>query len=715
MKIRRSTEHGFTRGDFLKMSGAGLAGATLLGGAVSGGGIRGLMTEAAAAEEPGTAHCAADGTWINYPLTQDINPYRICTPLSLADVVATVREAEAARRHVHAFGSRWSFSDCAMTGDYLIDTTHLNRELQTVQHALRLGQSSSQLYHVEAGIRIRDLYENLNKLGLALETMGGASGQTLVGAISTGTHGGDKDMPPLADSVLAIHLVGAGGTQYWIEPSNSITNRMRLKERVVPGVEMQNIIYNDATFNACLVSLGCMGVIYAVVLRVREAYDLVETTVETTWGAFKGNASTYLKDLDNRFLQVILNPYTNSNNENLCLLTTRHEAPFTGTVEDLSPVVRPTGDVEAAVKNMLDFMQFLDITFYPTLLLHGVLDFTGLSEEQKLAKLVDGILTYKPGQRPVMVEHYGNILRAQWPTETFQGPSYSVMDLGYGEDIPSSQPGHSIELHFQSIDVNGRLGCADFIDALIDVVNASTQTFFTGYVSMRFTGATRASLGMQQWNQTCTVEISIVQGVQGLRQLLNELFRMGFTRGGLPHWGQELDLGVQGHGSLYRQYAAWRRIYAKMSKNFTARTFENELSSLWNLTTPDTGGALETLVVDKTVTVNESDFDVDTGVDMRTGDRLVVHAFGLIWAGVALTGNNGPQGWNNEDCDPKFPLPCSHPYSLLGKLNGSYFYIGSEINRVHTGGDSRLFLRINDDTPANGNGSFTAHIQVFRR
>jgi hypothetical protein len=125
-------------------------------------------------------------------------------------------------------------------------------------------------------------------------------------------------------------------------------------------------------------------------------------------------------------------------------------------------------------------------------------------------------------------------------------------------------------------------------------------------------------------------------------------------------------------------------------------------------------GAAETLVVDKTVTVRESDFDVDSGVDVRTGDRLVVSASGQIKSGVFGTGFNGPQGWDNIDCANKFPLPCSHPFSLLGKLNGSYFYIGSGIDKVHTGGDSRLFLRINDDAPANGEGSFTAHIQVFR-
>ena len=132
------------------------------------------------------------------------------------------------------------------------------------------------------------------------------------------------------------------------------------------------------------------------------------------------------------------------------------------------------------------------------------------------------------------------------------------------------------------------------------------------------------------------------------------------------------------------------------------------------LTLSRSASAAETLVVDKTVTVHESDFDVDTGVDVRTGDRLVVSASGQIWAGVAFTGNNGPQGWNNFDCAPKFPLPCSHPYSLLGKLNGNYFYIGSGIDQVNNAGTSRLSLRINDDLPGNGNGSFTAHIQVFR-
>jgi FAD binding domain/Ig-like domain from next to BRCA1 gene/PASTA domain len=524
----------------------------------------------------GMPNCQPGLPWSNYARTQSTTPAFTCAPVSLPGLVAVVREAEAVQQQVHAFGSRWSFSDCALTGGRVVDTAALSRPVQTVQAALR-SQQSPPLFHVEAGIQIDDLSAALDRLGLALETMGGASGQSLAGAISTGTHGGDKFLPPLADSVLALHLVGVGGTQHWIEPSDGITDPVLLRQHVVPDVEPQNIVYDDATFNACLVSLGCMGIIYAVVLRVRDRYDLVETTAETSWRVFKARASTVLNDPSNRFLQVVLNPYRDADADNLCLVTTRSEADHTG------PVLRPRGDVESAVRAMIDAM---DLLAWIKLLLHGVFgEDPSLTAEERLAKVVQGVLTHAPDQRPVMVEHYGNIMREVWPSQTFRGSSYSVMDIGYRQPSPASQAVFSIELFFPSVGDDGRLGFADFIDALISVVNNATDTFFTGYVSLRFTGPTRALLGMQRWRQTCSVEISLLQGVQGLDELIARLYRIGYDRGALPHWGQMVDLGVQGYGGRYPGYALWRQVYGRMSRNFAAQTFANQLSTRWNLTT----------------------------------------------------------------------------------------------------------------------------------
>src|SRR5690606_13736079 len=149
--------------------------------------------------------------------------------------------------------------------------------------------SNRRLVHVLAGTTVRELIEALDapqrdravgspgeRGRWALDTVGGASGQTIVGAIATGTHGSDFDAPPMADSVRAIHLVAADGTQRWIEPANgAITDRGRLTT-AQRHIARDHIHYDDDMFSAALVSLGTLGVIVSVILEVRAQYSLNE-------------------------------------------------------------------------------------------------------------------------------------------------------------------------------------------------------------------------------------------------------------------------------------------------------------------------------------------------------------------------------------------------------------------------------------------------------
>lgn len=48
---------------------------------------------------------------------------------------------------------------------------------------------------------------------LALRTVGGANGQSLVGAFSTSTHGGDIHEARLPDQIRAMHMVTVGGQE----------------------------------------------------------------------------------------------------------------------------------------------------------------------------------------------------------------------------------------------------------------------------------------------------------------------------------------------------------------------------------------------------------------------------------------------------------------------------------------------------------------------
>jgi hypothetical protein len=123
---------------------------------------------------------------------------------------------------------------------------------------------------------------------------------------------------------------------------------------------------------------------------------------------------------------------------------------------------------------------------------------------------------------------------------------------------------------------------------------------------------------------------------------------------------------------------------------------------------------------ERTVTVRESDADVSTGYNLQYGDRVTLSASGSIWAGVWFTGRNGPQGWETYDCAEKFPLRCSRPFSLLKRIgtadpNHGYSYVGKGQDFRYYGlSGEGLSLRINDDEPGNGNGSFSVVVRIYR-
>jgi FAD/FMN-containing dehydrogenase len=168
---------------------------------------------------------------------------------------------------------------------YTIDTAALDQSLQKLlPDVIADDRKSASFFFVEAGMTLNFLNILLDSQTprVALNTMGGASAQTIAGAISTGTHGGDFDRQPLADSVRAIYLVGAGGAHHWIEPANPITAPEKI-QATFPCIPAENVHYDDDFFRAALVSMGAMGVIYAVILEVVPQYSLMEWNKWSTW------------------------------------------------------------------------------------------------------------------------------------------------------------------------------------------------------------------------------------------------------------------------------------------------------------------------------------------------------------------------------------------------------------------------------------------------
>ena len=179
----------------------------------------------------------------------------------------------------------------------LIDTRSLASSLQDQFRDIRLhaGGNPPFLFHVEAGITMADLQQLLDhqQPRLALRApSAGPSGATLAGILSTSTHGAEFTEQLPADSVRAVHLVGPGGEQWWIEGDVRVANPKKLQARY-PKIDKDHFIANGWTripgltaqdvLNAVRVSMGTMGVIYSVVLEVKPQYGVRQVVRPTTW------------------------------------------------------------------------------------------------------------------------------------------------------------------------------------------------------------------------------------------------------------------------------------------------------------------------------------------------------------------------------------------------------------------------------------------------
>jgi len=377
---------------------------------------------------------------------------KLFQPASPYEIANAVRQAEAAGTTIRALGSGWSFSDAvlpqaspiegagaaAFRGQGLsgelnkdelgarssvfsnsfglaIDTFKLDKNLQTLLPSILADDILANpklfgpLFFVEGGIKIDSLNVLLDSQTprVALKTMGGSAGQTIAGALSTGTHGGDFHLPPLADSVRAFYLIGHGGTHHWIEPPNQITDRLKI-QATFPCIQNENIHYDDDMFRAVLVSMGGMGVIYAVILDVVAQYSLLQVNKWSTWADVKRNLDglfdgswlelprilqqlgmeKLLQQLGienlspNRFVQVAINPIRRDDGDYNCYVSNRVEIPFLGLKGGVAPLVDYTqiskAEVSKAIQNDPNFG------------LHEGCNFSGYQFEQLFRAVLQG-------------------------------------------------------------------------------------------------------------------------------------------------------------------------------------------------------------------------------------------------------------------------------------------------------------------------------------
>lgn len=218
-------------------------------------------------------------TWHNWSGSVSCSPAEIAKPSSLDEIVALVQTCVANGTTIRAVGSGHSFTP-------LVANEHL---LVSLDHYVGLESTdrSTGTVTVRAGTKLKDLGKLLFENGLAQENLGDINEQSIAGAISTGTHGTGVQFGSLSTQVAGLTLVTGTG-------------------QVVTCSEKEN----PALFKAAQVSLGALGLIVSVTLRVVPRYVLKIDIRKRQLSECLANLDAHNRD--NRHFEFHWIPYTDT-------------------------------------------------------------------------------------------------------------------------------------------------------------------------------------------------------------------------------------------------------------------------------------------------------------------------------------------------------------------------------------------------------------------
>ncbi len=464
-------------------------------------------------------------TWNNVAGNQTANPLRQYEPENIAQIIDIIKESEQHHLPVRAIGSSHSWSDVGVTTGFLVKPDKLDKIMPLDAALLKDQVDTSTLFQVESGITIRRLNEELDAKGLALINMGGYDAQTIAGVISTSTHGSGIEFGPLSDFVESLEIVSDGGLVYRIEPTNGITKPAEYKNKF-PDREL---IQNDDWFNAVVVSMGCMGVIYSLILRVTKKYWLKEVRELATWDQVKQDLKKGDVLKKNRHYEVLVNPHK-VDGQHRCLITTRNFSE--------SPKGLPLDKMNRNIFSEL----LLSIPF-----VSDIMEFIFKTKPDVAGEVLN------KGLEALKDDAYINV-------------SYKVFNIGVANDIPalSSEIGFPLKDHTY-------IAAVDKFLELVEQHESLGGLYHSAPISLRFVKASDKFLSMMHGYDTCMMEIIMAKDTVGAMEMMYRYESELYKFSGRPHWGQINSL-TGSHDlvkSLYPKYDKWMEFYKKLNKNGT--------------------------------------------------------------------------------------------------------------------------------------------------
>jgi len=494
-------------------------------------------------------------TWHSAWKIKTATPQKYFLPESIDDLVSIIQEAEQKGLRVRAVGSGHSFSDVALTPDYMVDPCKLKKVDYADKGQLNERyKNNDTLVDVEGGIVIKDLYKELEEKNLAMLNMGGCAAQKLAGAVSTGTHGSGKELEAITGMVRSILLVTSGGRKLRIEPAdNPITDPAKHNEANT------ELVQDDDTFYSVLVCFGSMGIIHSMILELRKEYWIEETRTVEKWSdvkellrnddLFAPDSFTYTKKQqkrlgeerppgDLRAIFVRCNPYE-VKGEHTCLVIRHWEM-------DKDPGRRTPNEATRNVGSWIGGKLFgprITKAFFAI-----------------RAKAIPGMIN-------------GSIKSAK--DTSYINNSWRVLKFGQG-----SFKKHGVTSEW-AIEEGGK----KYIDLVEDIMSKAAELkennlYQTGQIGLRFVKGGKAYMNPTYQKTVCYIDTSFLQKTKGYVEILEAYQKDVFLtyKDAIPHWGKVNDQVVWTNERLRRWYPKLDEWTAKFKEFNPNGTFSNKFT-----------------------------------------------------------------------------------------------------------------------------------------
>lgn len=387
-----------------------------------------------------------------------------------------IKRATTNNFKMRAMGSGWSFTKIGVTNGGLIDTASLNLSFPLTKKytSTNYANKPEDLYFLQCGTIINEVNNRLalKKPQRSIKASGASNGQTIAGALSTGTHGAAFKVGAIQDFVVGLHLITGANKHIWLERASYPV----VSPEFIKWLDA-DIVRNDEQFNAALVSFGSFGFIHGVMVETEKQFLLEEHRI--------GNISydNTLKKAMNKLDFSDLNLPGSGPNKELYhfevlfnLHRFEHNDPNKGAFLKFmykKPYKLPYNRLQRTN----------DFTYGDDLLgiISTVLDTLGSASTVLIPTLVNQMfkLAFKP--QPVQ----NGTIKELFNYTKFRG---KVASAAIGIDIKDS---------------------AKAVEAIIGV---NKQKPFPGGLSLRYVKGTSATLGFTKFPKTCVLEMDGIDG-----------------------------------------------------------------------------------------------------------------------------------------------------------------------------------------------------------